>query len=105
MPVCISSSCRLITAVKRLTYSSSLVSIATLSGCGWLDPYPSKFDQIAIGEARTKAVEVLGEPASVNSIEVPLVKIEQLAWRAPFGSRVYIVHTALGYVVSKSVIQ
>ena len=75
-----------------------------VAGCHKLDPYADKFHNIAIGAERRQAVEVMGPPHSVNSIEVPLVRVEQLAWKAVSG-RVYIVHTAMDRVVSKSQIQ
>ena len=91
---------------KRLPFAFCLLAAGLmLVGCDRLDPYASKFEQIEIGAERAEVVDRLGPPSSVNSIEIPMMKIEQLAWRAPLGSRVYLVHTALGYVVSKSIVQ
>lgn len=88
--------------VKRTLIAAMVVA---LSACNGLDPYADKFqNQLAIGDSRNRAVEVMGPPSTVNSLEVPLLQLEQLAWKSANG-RVYVIHTAAGRVVSKSVIQ
>lgn len=80
-------------------------AVVALSACNGLDPYADKFhNQLAIGDSRSHAVEVLGPPSTVNSVEVPLLHLEQLAWKSANG-RVYVVHTVADRVVSKSIIQ
>ena len=80
-------------------------SLEAPSVCNGLDPYADKFqNQLAIGDSRNRAVELMGPPSTVKSLEVPLLQLEQLAWKAA-NCRVYLIHTAAGRVVSKTIVQ
>ncbi len=84
----------------------AVVVLASLAGCNLLDPYSDKFVQVAIGDSRARLVSVMGSPpASVSSVELPLVQVEQLAWRSRTNARVYLSHVFMGRVVSKIVIE
>lgn len=88
--------------MRKMLIAAMLVA---LSACNGLDPYADKFqNQLSIGDSRNRAVEVMGPPSTVNSLEVPLLQLEQLAWKSASG-HVYVVHAVAGRVVSKSVIQ
>jgi len=81
------------------------ITVALLAACGGSDPYAEKFaSHLAIGDSRSHAVEVMGLPSTVSSIEVPLLRLEQIAWKTTNG-RVYVIHIAMDRVISKSVIQ
>lgn len=88
----------------RLTLSLAILTVATTFGCSYIDPYAAKWDAIKVGDSRSIAVEALGSPSVVNSVELSVLKAEQLAWRAPLGGRTYIMVTAMDRVVAKSVI-
>ena len=82
-----------------------LLVVMLLAACAGGDPYADKFqNQLSIGDSRSRAVEVMGPPSTVNSLEVPLIHVEQLSWKSVNG-RVYIVDVAAGHVVSKSIVQ
>lgn len=80
-----------------------LLGIALLLGtsCGQLDPYATKYPQVGIGDDRARVISLMGQPDSVNSVEVPLLKAEQLVWRAPGKGRVYVVTVIMDHAVAK----
>jgi hypothetical protein len=88
----------------RINQSLAILTVATTFGCSYIDPYAAKWDAIKVGDSRSIAVEALGSPSVVNSVELSVLKAEQLAWRAPLGGRTYIMVTAMDRVVAKSVI-
>jgi hypothetical protein len=73
-------------------------------GCSTGDPYTAKFDRISIGSSRSAAIELMGSPTSVNSLEAPFVKVEVVAWRAKSRGRVHVLYVAQDRVVAKTVI-
>lgn len=73
-------------------YTVFVISLMLAAACDQLDPYKAKFPQVGLGDNRARVIDVMGQsPDTVNSVEVPLLKVEQLAWRAPGTRRVYLV--------------
>ncbi len=79
-------------------------ALLALNACDRTDGYAEKFMRVEIGDTKARAVEIMGEPTSQNRVETPLVAIEDLAWRSRVSGRVYMIHTILNRVVTKSVI-
>jgi len=77
------------------------LALLFLTACSQLDPYAAKYPQLAIGDDRARVIGVMGQPDSVNSVEVPLLKAEQLVWRAPGRGRVYVVTVIMDRAVAK----
>ena len=73
------------------------------TGCNLVDPYAAPWSQLSVGDSRARAEQVMGKPTNVHSVEVPLVKLEQVFWRVP-GGRLYVLHFALDRVVAKTVL-
>lgn len=73
-------------------------------GCSTGDPYTAKFDRISIGSSRSAAIELMGSPTSVNSLEAPFVKVEVVMWRGMSRGRVHVLCVAQDRVVAKTVI-
>lgn len=90
---------------SRTRVALFLAALLTLSGCGGLDGYADAFARVEIGDTTDRAIEILGEPSTRQRVEIPLVTLEDLAWRSRLSGRVYMVHTVLGRVVTKSVIE
>ena len=82
----------------------SLAAAALLAGCNPLDPYAAHWRLFAVGDSRVTVESAMGTPSSVYAIEVPLVSVQQSAWRALSG-RVYLVHFAMDRVLAKTVIE
>ncbi len=81
-------------------------TILAVTACNSLDPYAEKWPLIAIADTRSRAIEVMGAaPSTVNGIEIPLVRVEQLAWKSPANQRVYIITTVMDRVAAKTVVQ
>lgn len=66
---------------------SALLPLLVLAACNALDPYVNNFDRVEVGDTRNEVIAVLGEPASTNRIEVPLIRLESLAWKSPANGR------------------
>jgi hypothetical protein len=66
-----------------------------------MDPYAGKYPQVGIGDDRARVISLMGQPDSVNSVEVPLLKADQLIWRAPGRGRVYVVTVIMDRAVAK----
>lgn len=88
-------------SLRRMAIAATLLITAA---CTQLDPYAEQFPRVAIGDSRVSIIGLLGEPTSVNSIEVPFIKIEQLAWRPVGSRRVYFAYIFLGRVITKWII-
>jgi hypothetical protein len=75
-----------------------------VTGCGNLDPYAEKFPHVNFGDDGQRLIETMGNrPDVVNSVEVPMMKGEQWAWRAPgIRGRVYIVLLIMDHTVAKA---
>ncbi len=88
---------------RRLTLGGSVLALAflLLPACSQLDPYAAKYPQVGIGDDRARVISLMGQPDSVNSVEVPLLKAEQLVWRAPGKGRLYIVTVVMDRTVAK----
>jgi hypothetical protein len=78
-----------------------LMALLLVTACGRSDPYSTKFPQVGLGDDRARVIALMGPPASVNSMEVPFLKAEQLVWRAPGSGRIYTVIVSLDRTVSK----
>lgn len=76
-------------------------TILLVTACVGHDPYATKYPQVALGDNRTRVIDVMGQPDSINSVEVPLLKAEQLAWRAPNKGRVYLVLMVMDRATAK----
>lgn len=87
--------------VRYITYGILLLVVA----CTFPDPYFDSFAQVAIGDSRTKAIDLLGTPTSVNSIEMPLLRLEHLMWRSKLNDRVYVLFVAMDRVAGKTILQ
>ena len=76
------------------------------TGCGNRDPFAERFPHISLGDDSQRVVETMGErPDVVNSVEVPVLKAEQWAWRAPgIRGRVYIVLLIMNHTAAKVVV-
>ena len=83
----------------------AVVTVMVLTGCNNLDPYAEKFGSVEVGDSRERVVELMGQPSVVNSIEVPLVRAEQLTWKSPANARVYTVRLVMDRVATKGVTQ
>ena len=81
------------------------VTIFAVTACNSLDPYVEAWPLIAIADTRSRAIEIMGEPSSVNGLEIPLVRVEQLAWKSPANQRVYMITIILDRVAAKTVVQ
>lgn len=92
-----------IKAKSRLAIAFFLFMV--VAACDRFDTYSEKFQTIAIGDSRSSAVQVLGEPLSTSKVEAPLINVEQLAWRSHMSNKVYIVHTVMDRIVTKSIIE
>lgn len=93
-------------AIQMFIAMYTALLVLLMAGCEKTDPYVEKFQtQIAIGDSRSHVIEVMGtSPNSLSSIELPLIRVEQLVWKAPNG-HIYIIHTVMNKVLSKSAIQ
>jgi hypothetical protein len=80
------------------------VLLLMVTGCGNLDPYAEKFPRVNIGDDSQHVIETMGNrPDVVNSVEVPVMKAEQWAWRAPgIRGRIYIVLLVMDHTVAKA---
>jgi len=87
--------------VRYIPYGILLLVVA----CTFPDPYFDSFAQVAIGDSRTKAIDLLGTPTSVNSIEMPLLRLEHLMWRSKLNDRVYVLFVAMDRVAGKTILQ
>jgi hypothetical protein len=79
--------------------------IVVLFACDSLDSNTEKFNAISIGDSRESVIAALGEPDSLASIEMPIMKLEQMAWHSSSSGRVYTVFSVLDRVVGKTIIQ
>lgn len=76
-------------------------TILLVTACAGRDPYATKYAQVALGDNRTRVIDVMGQPDSIDSVEVPWLKAEQLAWRAPYKGRVYLVLMVMDRATAK----
>ncbi len=87
---------------------AGLLVVLSMTACNQtveLDKYAKPFQlQVSIGDHRSQVILAMGQPDSVQSLEVPLVKMETMTWKSYAGGHVYIVHVAMGRVVAKTVI-
>ena len=86
---------------RRMPLELLLMALLLVTACGRSDPYEAKFPQVGLGDDRPRVVALMGPPASVNSIKVPLLKAEQWIWRAPGRGRIYTVIVSMDRTVAK----
>lgn len=84
------------------TVPAILLGAALLAGCVNAERYERQFAEIGVGNSRTRVVSLMGEPTYANGVELPLVAVEQLAWRSPPRGRTYVVLLAQDRVVLKA---
>lgn len=78
------------------------MAVLLVTACVGYDPYVTKFPQIALGDNRARVIDLMGQqPDSVYSVEVPLLKAEQLAWRTPGKGRIYLVLVVMDRTAAK----
>lgn len=87
---------------NTLQRSLLAATILFVTACASYDPYAAKFPLVGLGDNRARVIEVMGQPPdSVNSVEVPLVKAEQLSWRSPGKGRLYLVLMVMDRTAAK----
>lgn len=89
---------RIACILQRLSIAATILLV---TACIGHDPYITKFPQIALGDNHLHVIDLMGQPDSVNSVEVPLLKAEQLAWRAPVKGRTYLVLMVMDRTAAK----
>ena len=87
--------------MRKVLLLPTLLTLA--SACSQLDQHSDAWRRVAIGDTREAVQQVMGAPQSQQSIELPLVQLEQLAWRS-YSGRVYLVHFAMGHALTKVVV-
>jgi hypothetical protein len=86
---------------QRVVVAATLL-LAT--ACSQIDPLADKFQQVRIGDSRARVVAVMGPPDSVNTVEVLLIKAEQIIWRAQIKGRAYIVLIVMDKIALKAAV-
>lgn len=84
-----------------------VLAVATLllvTACSQIDPLAEKFQQLSLGDSHTRVLELMGPPTAINSVEIPWVKAEHLAWRTTRLGHVYMVFTIMNHVAAKAII-
>jgi hypothetical protein len=87
----------------KTTVTAAAMCLA-VAGCGVVDPYADDFKRIELGDTRGRAIELMGKPRSVASVELPMLTLETLTWKTPTG-RVYLIFTARDHVLAKSALR
>ena len=87
--------------MKKLLLPFGLV--CAVGGCALLDQYSDAWRRVGIGDSRDQVVQVMGQPGTQRSIELPLIQLEQMTWRS-LGGKVYLMHFAFGRAVTKVVV-
>ena len=90
---------------RRAGLTAALTLPFALGACNALDPYADKFDRVAVGDSRASVVSAMGQPSASSSLQMPLVSLDGMTWRAPVGGKLYLVLIAMDHVVAKSAIQ
>lgn len=89
----------------HLAHCAVLLMAMLFTACGALDPYESRFANVSVGDTRAQLTATMRDaPDQRNQLNLPLITVEQLTWRAPPG-RAYLVHLAFDRVVAKSIVQ
>jgi hypothetical protein len=98
---CPPQACAVRSGAPGLTLTAALL----LSACTPSDPYFDKFTQIAVGDPRQLALDLLGPPTSANSVELAMLRLEELMWRSPVNDRLYVLFIVADRVAGKSALQ
>jgi hypothetical protein len=62
------------------------------------------FANVEIGENKTEVVAIMGEPASIETVQLPLgIQSEHLTWKNRLKGKIYQADFVLGKVVEKQV--
>ena len=80
-----------------------LTLLCAASACSQMDTHRDAWLRVGIGDSRETVLQQMGPPRSQQSIELPLLQLDQMAWRSVTG-RVYLMHFALGRAVTKVVV-
>jgi hypothetical protein len=89
---------------RKTCFLAGCVLAASLLGCNHFDSLAEKFDKVAIGDSTPMVIETLGPAESKYSVEGPLFKIDQMAWRSQASGRVYTVIAVFDRVAAKSIL-
>lgn len=93
-------------ARRRSLGIAAAVGLAlSLGACNAMDDLADKFEKVSIGDTRAAVIQTMGQPASANTLEVPLVRLDSITWKAPMSGKVYLVLLTLDHVVAKTAIQ
>lgn len=79
--------------------------VVMLGACSTFDTLASKFEKVAVGDSRASVVQTMGTPEHSNTLEVPMVRLDTMAWKSALSGKVYLVLIALDRVVAKTAIQ
>jgi hypothetical protein len=90
--------------MKCWTAACALALAAGLSGCQGVDPYAKPWQLVELGQSHDSVLGVMGTPSSSNVMELPLIKVEQTAWKTITG-RVYLASFVLDRAVAKVIIE
>jgi hypothetical protein len=86
------------------TGQSIVMAVAlAAAGCSQLDPHAGAWRRVALGDTRTSVEQAMGPPSAIHTLELPMLQLEQLTWKA-VGGRTYLVHFALGHAAAKVVL-
>ena len=80
-----------------------LTLLSAAGACSQMDSHRAAWQRVGIGDSREAVLQQMGSPHSQQSIELPLLQLDQMAWRSVTG-RVYLMHFALGRAVTKVVV-
>ena len=97
-----------VSKVRRTTAATVVSALALsfgLGACNALDPYADKFEHVSVGDTRASVLSTMGTPSNANSLQLPMISVDSLAWRAPTNNKLYLILIAMDRVVAKSAIQ
>lgn len=77
---------------------------SSLAACDAFDQYAVGFARVAIGDSRSHVEAILGRPNYIGTIEVPMVRIDSLAWKSYASGHTYLVFIVVDRVVAKSAV-
>jgi hypothetical protein len=85
--------------MKKMKLLTALFALA-LTACA--SDYD--FANVEIGDNKSEVVTIMGEPASIETVQLPLgIQSEHLIWRNRFKGKVYQADFILGKVVDKQI--
>lgn len=82
--------------------TKSLTILFTLALTACASDYD--FANVEIGDNKSEVVAIMGEPASIETVQLPLgIQSEHLTWKNKFKGKVYQADFVLGKVVDKQI--